>query len=132
MIAKTNRGALPTRQLNADSKALQERDVLGAIASATNVVASGPSRSTLAPMLTKSMTWRFQNCAIQTHKFLVFFFFAGRGTWSQAVVQAGFSVLSIDHENNGAEVPRVMLDLTSSSGVKMLWDMFSRHQMWLQ
>ena len=51
--------------------------------------------------------------------------FAGRGTLSRAMVQAGFSVLSVDHENNGAVVPLVMLDLTSSSGVKVLWDILS-------
>ena len=51
--------------------------------------------------------------------------FAGRGTLSRAMVQAGFSVLSVDHENNGAVVPLMMLDLTSSSGVKVLWDILS-------
>ena len=51
--------------------------------------------------------------------------FAGRGTLSRAMVQAGFSVLSVDHENNGAVVPLVMLDLTSSSGVKVRWDILS-------
>ena len=40
------------------------------------------------------------------------------------MVRAGFSVLSVDHENNGAVVPLV-LDLTSNSGVKVLGDIWS-------
>ena len=51
--------------------------------------------------------------------------FAGKGSLSRAMVQAGFSVLSIDHENNGAVVPLVMLDLTTPSGVKILWDILA-------
>ena len=39
--------------------------------------------------------------------------------------QAGFAVLSVDHENNSAVVPLVMLDLTKPSGVKILWDILS-------
>ena len=51
--------------------------------------------------------------------------FAGKGSLSRAMVQAGFSVLSLDHENNGAVVPLVMLDLTTPSGVKILWDILA-------
>eukprot|EP00435_Cladocopium_sp_Y103_P015220 s5327_g3.t1 len=36
--------------------------------------------------------------------------------------QAGFSVLSIDHEGNNSIVPIVQLDLTSDSGQQILWD----------
>ena len=39
--------------------------------------------------------------------------------------QSGFSVLSIDHESNGASVPIVTLDLTSESGQKILWDVLA-------
>ena len=41
------------------------------------------------------------------------------------MIQAGFAVLSIDHENNNAEVPIVSLDLTTPSGVAILWDILS-------
>ena len=51
--------------------------------------------------------------------------FAGRGSLSKAASQAGFSVLSIDHEATGASVPIVQLDLTSSSGTAILWDILS-------
>ena len=39
--------------------------------------------------------------------------------------QSGFSVLSIDHESNGALVPIVTLDLTSNSGQSILWDVLA-------
>ena len=48
--------------------------------------------------------------------------FAGRGSLSKAVAQAGFSVLSIDHDCSKAVVPMVELDLTSPSGTSILWD----------
>ena len=48
--------------------------------------------------------------------------FAGRGSLSKAVAQAGFSVLSIDHDSSKAVVPMVELDLTSPSGTAILWD----------
>ena len=51
--------------------------------------------------------------------------FVGRGILSRAMVQSGFSVLSVDHENNGAVTPLDMLDLTTSMGVKVLWDILS-------
>ena len=48
--------------------------------------------------------------------------FAGRGSLSRAFTQAGFSVLSIDHDGSKAVVPMVTLDLTTSSGQAILWD----------
>ena len=51
--------------------------------------------------------------------------FAGRGSLSRAMKQSGFSVLSIDHESEGALVPMVTLDLTSSSGQQILWDVLA-------
>eukprot|EP00435_Cladocopium_sp_Y103_P045469 s290_g13.t1 len=48
--------------------------------------------------------------------------FAGRGSLSRAMSEAGFSVLSIDHESSGAVVPIVALDLTSDGGQQILWD----------
>ena len=42
--------------------------------------------------------------------------FVGRGILSRAMVQSGFSVLSVDHENNGAVTPLDMLDLTNQHG----------------
>ena len=51
--------------------------------------------------------------------------FAGRGTLSRAMIQAGFAVLSVDHENNNAVVPIIALDLTTASGVAILWDILS-------
>ena len=51
--------------------------------------------------------------------------FAGRGSLSRAMKQSGFSVLSIDHESDGALVPMVTLDLTSESGQQILWDVLA-------
>ena len=51
--------------------------------------------------------------------------FAGHGGLSRAAIQGGFSVLSIDHESSDAAVPIVTLDLTTKSGVKILWDILS-------
>ena len=51
--------------------------------------------------------------------------FAGRGSLSKAATQAGFSVLSIDHDTSGAIVPMVVLDLTTETGTKILWDILS-------
>ena len=51
--------------------------------------------------------------------------FAGHGGLSRAAIQGGFSVLSIDHESNDAVVPMVSLDLTTDSGVEILWDILS-------
>lgn len=51
--------------------------------------------------------------------------FAGRGTLSRAAIQAGFSVLSIDHDAGAASVPIVLLDLTTVSGASILWDILS-------
>ena len=48
--------------------------------------------------------------------------FAGRGSLSRAFSQAGFSVLSIDHDGSKALVPMITLDLTTSSGQAILWD----------
>ena len=48
--------------------------------------------------------------------------FAGRGSLSRAFTQAGFSVLSIDHDGSKAVVPMITLDLTTSSGQAILWD----------
>ena len=49
--------------------------------------------------------------------------FAGRGGLSRAAIQGGFTVLSVDHESNGAVVPIIALDLTTDSGVTILWQM---------
>eukprot|EP00435_Cladocopium_sp_Y103_P014965 s804_g3.t1 len=46
----------------------------------------------------------------------------GHGSLSRAATQAGFSVLSVDHDSSNAMVPMVVLDLTSPSGVAILWD----------
>ena len=45
--------------------------------------------------------------------------------YQKAATQAGFSVLSIDHDTSGAIVPMVVLDLTTETGTKILWDILS-------
>ena len=47
--------------------------------------------------------------------------FAGKASFSRALVQAGFEVLSIDHEVEGPLRPIVSLDLTTKSGQELLW-----------
>ena len=47
--------------------------------------------------------------------------FAGRGELSRAAIQTGLRVVSIDHEVVQPVAPLVTLDLTSSSGVAILW-----------
>eukprot|EP00435_Cladocopium_sp_Y103_P008521 s2383_g2.t1 len=48
-----------------------------------------------------------------------------RWALSRAAIQAGFSVLSVDHDATHAQVPMVTLDLTTDSGVAILWDILS-------
>ena len=47
--------------------------------------------------------------------------FAGKASFSRALVQAGFEVVSIDHEVEGPLRPIVSLDLTTKSGQELLW-----------
>ena len=56
--------------------------------------------------------------------------FAGRGSLSRAALQAGFSVLSVDHEGHDPVVPIIQLDLTTESGEAILWDMLDSKQLW--
>ena len=62
------------------------------------------------------------------HRFLLNFF-AGRGSLSRAALQAGFSVLSVDHEGHDPVVPIIQLDLTTESGEAILWDMLDSKQL---
>ena len=55
--------------------------------------------------------------------------FAGRGSLSRAALQAGFSVLSVDHEGHDPVVPIIQLDLTTESGEAILWDMLDSKQL---
>ena len=48
--------------------------------------------------------------------------FAGRASLSRALLEAGFTVLSIDHEVDSPFAPIVQLDLTTASGQAILWD----------
>ena len=48
--------------------------------------------------------------------------FAGRGALSKAALQAGLRVVSIDHEVVQPFAPMVVLDLTTESGTRILWD----------
>ena len=48
--------------------------------------------------------------------------FAGKGAFSKAALQAGLRVVSIDHEVVQPFAPMVILDLTSNSGTRILWD----------
>ena len=54
--------------------------------------------------------------------------FAGRANFSRAMQQAGFRVLSIDHELHDPVMPIVQLDLTSSSGQQIFWDVMQQPQ----
>ena len=51
--------------------------------------------------------------------------FAGRASLSRAAIQSGLRVISIDHEVVQPFAPIVTLDLTSSSGQKILWDVLT-------
>lgn len=48
--------------------------------------------------------------------------FAGRGAFSKAALQAGFRVISVDHEVVQPFAPMVALDLTTDGGTRILWD----------
>eukprot|EP00435_Cladocopium_sp_Y103_P010287 s5853_g2.t1 len=48
-----------------------------------------------------------------------------RWALSRAAIQAGFSVLSVDHDAAHAQVPMVTLDLTTESGISIMWDILS-------
>ena len=48
--------------------------------------------------------------------------FAGRGAFSKAALQAGFRVISVDHEVVQPFAPMVALDLTTEGGTRILWD----------
>ena len=47
--------------------------------------------------------------------------FAGKASFSRALVQAGFEVVSVDHEVEAPLRPIVPLDLTTKSGQEILW-----------
>ena len=47
--------------------------------------------------------------------------FAGRGSFSKSMIQAGFEVISIDHEVIQPLAPIVSLDLSSKDGQSILW-----------
>ena len=97
MTAKIDRCALPIRQANVSSRARQERGVQEDTTNVTNVGASGPSRFTCATTQTESGTWRFHKCIIQTNLFL-WKFLQAEALCLAPWFQAGFSVLSVDHE----------------------------------
>ena len=51
--------------------------------------------------------------------------FAGKATFSRALIQSGFEVLSIDHVSESPMAPIVTLDLTTTSGQAILWEILS-------
>lgn len=51
--------------------------------------------------------------------------FAGRASFSRAVAQAGFEVVSVDHEVDAPLRPIVSLDLTTDSGQQILWSILA-------
>ena len=51
--------------------------------------------------------------------------FAGKGSLSRALRQAGFKVLSFDHSHCDSQVPLVQLDLASRSGQDVLWGLLT-------
>ena len=55
--------------------------------------------------------------------------FAGKGSLSRAATQAGFAVLSLDHEATAAQVPMIQMDLTTPSGESILWDVLESKQL---
>ena len=56
--------------------------------------------------------------------------FAGKATLSRAMIQTGFEVISIDHVADSPMAPIVSLDLTTSSGQKILWEILSNDRLW--
>ena len=56
--------------------------------------------------------------------------FAGRATLSRAMIQAGFEVISIDHVSDSPMAPIVVLDLTTPSGQKILWEILASDRLW--
>ena len=48
--------------------------------------------------------------------------FAGRAAFSKAALQSGLRVISVDHEVVQPFAPVVILDLTTDSGTRILWD----------
>ena len=51
--------------------------------------------------------------------------FAGKATLSRALIQSGFEVLSIDHVSDSPMAPIVVLDLTTSAGQTILWEILA-------
>ena len=96
--------------------------VPGAITNATSAGACGPSRITCATMRTDSHRPGMFHMYRQLLRPLFIELFAGRATFSRALQQAGFRVLSIDHDARQPAMPIVSLDLTSGSGQAILWD----------
>ena len=54
--------------------------------------------------------------------------FAGKASFSRALLEAGFAVLSVDHQADEPQVPMVLLNLTAASGQEILWTMIKQPQ----
>ena len=52
--------------------------------------------------------------------------FAGKASLSRALLEAGFAVLSVDHEIKDPQTPIAALDLTTQSGQVVLWSMLEQ------
>ena len=55
--------------------------------------------------------------------------FAGSASLSRAMADAGFSVIAVDHVSNKPHFPITRLDLTSSSGQAIFWDIVESPQL---
>ena len=55
--------------------------------------------------------------------------FSGKASFSRAMIQAGFEVVSVDHEVDAPYAPVVSLDLTTESGQKILMDITSSRRL---
>ena len=114
-------GASPTSLASASSRALRANVVQEGIISVTRRMLSAEAVLLVQPLRLKGGRKPFSQLQNSSTPLFVEIF-AGRGSLSRAFAQAGFSVLSIDHDGSKAVVPMITLDLTTPSGQAILWD----------
>ena len=112
---------LPTSQANASSKDPRENGALVDIINVTRKVAIGQSRITYATIPTEGVRRAFHWCKIQMFHYL-WRFLRDEGPFLVRLHRGVFQVLSIDQDGSKAVVPMITLDLTTSSGQAILWD----------
>ena len=121
MMMTSGHFVLPTSQASASSRGPRENGALVDITSATRKVAIGQSRITYATIQTEGVRRAFHWCKIQMFHYL-WRFLRDEGPFLVRLHRGVFQVLSIDHDGSKAVVPMITLDLTTSSGQAILWD----------